>query len=66
VINKIQLIFWIITDYFIDLFNRNSRDYRKVSKELAEMKSKDKIFQHERFRSETSHDNVTLLSLKSK
>jgi hypothetical protein len=42
-----RLIGRIIVDYFINLFNRSSRDYREVSGKLAEMKSADKIIQHE-------------------
>jgi hypothetical protein len=41
-----------------DVFNRNSRDYREVSRQLAEMKSKDKIIQQERIRAETSTGGV--------
>jgi len=41
-------------DYLIDIFSRNSQDYREVSKKLAEMKSKDKILQKERLRAETN------------
>jgi DNA-directed RNA polymerase beta subunit len=51
---KIRLIGWIAMDYLIDLFNRNSRDYREVSRQLGEMKSEDKIIQQERIRAETS------------
>lgn len=51
---KMRLIGQIVVEYFIDLFNRNSRDYREVSKELADMKSRDKIAQQEeRIRSQT-------------
>ena len=42
-----RLIGRIVVDYFIDLFNRSSRDYREVSKKLSEMKSLDKINQQE-------------------
>lgn len=42
-----RLIGRIVIDYFIDLFNRSSRDYREVSKKLSEMKSLDKINQQE-------------------
>jgi hypothetical protein len=49
------LICWIVVDYLIDLFNRNSRDYREVSRKLSEMKSADKINQQEeRIRAQTS------------
>jgi len=51
---RIRLIVWIFIDYLTDVFNRNSRDYREVSRQLAEMKSKDKIIQQERIRAETS------------
>ncbi len=34
-------------EYLIDVFNRNSRDYRVVSRILSEMKSEDKIYQQE-------------------
>ena len=54
-----QLIVWIVMDYLIDLFNRSSRDYREVSRKLAEMKSKDKIIQHERLRVETTAEPVS-------
>ncbi len=41
-------------DYLIDLFNRNSRDYRDVSRRLSEMKSQDKIdLQEEQIRART-------------
>jgi hypothetical protein len=53
--NKMILIFWIMIDYLIDLFNRHSRDYREVSRKLSEMKSHDKINQQEeRIRAQTS------------
>ncbi len=55
---KIRLIGWIVVDYLTDLFNRNSRDYREVSRQLSEMKSKDKILQQERLRAETSTGTV--------
>lgn len=55
---RIRLIGWIIIDYLIDLFTRNSRDYREVSNKLAEMKSEDKIVQQERIRVETSVGRV--------
>ena len=56
---KMRLIAWIVVDYLIDLFNRNSRDYRQVSKELALMKSEDKIHQQEeRIRSQASVQTV--------
>jgi len=42
-----RLIGRIMMDYLIDLFNRNSRDYRDVSRRLSEMKSQDKIDQQE-------------------
>ena len=49
------LIFWIMIDYLIDLFNRHSRDYREVSRKLSYMKSHDKINQQEeRIRAQTS------------
>jgi hypothetical protein len=49
-----RLIGQIVVDYFIDLFNRNSRDYREVSKKLSEMKSAEKIIQQEeRIRDQT-------------
>ncbi|CAF3646268.1 unnamed protein product [Rotaria sordida] len=60
---KIRLIICIIVDYFIDFFNRNSRDYREVSNKLAEMKSQDKIFQHERMRMETSTDQTSVINV---
>ena len=52
-------------DYLIDLFTRNSRDYREVSKKLAKMKSEDKINQQERIRTETSFEPVKLLQYYS-
>ena len=56
---KMRLIAWIVVDYLIDLFNRNSRDYRQVSKELAQMKSEDKIHQQEeRIRAQISSGTV--------
>ena len=56
---KMRLIAWIVVDYLIDLFNRNSRDYRQVSKELAMMKSEDKIHQQEeRIRAQISAETV--------
>ena len=56
---KTRLIAWIVVDYLIDLFNRNSRDYRQVSKELALMKSDDKIHQQEeRIRAQVSAGTV--------
>lgn len=54
IVNKIQLIGWIVVDYLTNLFNRNSRDYREVSRKLAEMKSQDKFLQLERLRAETT------------
>jgi len=42
-----RLIGWIALDYFTDLFNRSSRDYREVSGKLSEMKLQDKIIQQE-------------------
>jgi hypothetical protein len=49
-----RLIGRIIVDYFINLFNRSSRDYREVSNKLSEMKSQDKINQQEeRMRAQT-------------
>jgi hypothetical protein len=51
---KMRLIARIVVDYFIDLFNRSSRDYREVSNKLSEMKSQDKINQQEeRMRAQT-------------
>jgi len=47
VLIKMRLIGRIMMDYLIDLFNRNSRDYRDVSRRLSEMKSQDKIDQQE-------------------
>jgi hypothetical protein len=44
---KMLLIGRIVVDYFIDLFNRSSRDFREVSNKLADMKSQDKIDQQE-------------------
>jgi hypothetical protein len=56
---KMCLIGWIVADYFIDLFNRNSRDYREVSGKLAQMKSEDKITQQEdRIRARTNAETV--------
>ncbi len=55
---RIRLIGWIVVDYLTDLFNRNSRNYREVSQQLSEMKSKDKILQQERLRAETSTGTV--------
>ncbi len=50
-----RLIGRIVVDYFIDLFNRNSRDFRDVSNKLSEMKSQDKINQQEeRMRGQTT------------
>ncbi|CAF2706676.1 unnamed protein product [Rotaria sp. Silwood2] len=60
---KIRLIVWIIVDYLINLFNKNSRDYREVSNKLAEMKSKDKVFQHERMRMETRTDQNSVINV---
>ncbi|CAF1085642.1 unnamed protein product [Adineta ricciae] len=57
---KLRLIGWIVMDYLIDLFTRNSRDYREVSKELAKMKSEDKINQQERIRTETSFEPTSV------
>lgn len=51
---KMRLIGRIVVDYFIDLFNRSSRDYRDVSRKLSDMKSQDKINQQEeRIRAQT-------------
>lgn len=56
---KTFLIGRIVVDYFIDLFNRSSRDYRAVSSQLAEMKSREKILQQEeRIRTQTIVDAV--------
>ncbi|CAF1290006.1 unnamed protein product [Adineta steineri] len=60
---KIRLIGWIIIDYLIDLFNRNSHDYREVSKKLAQMKSDDKIIQQERIRAETSVGTSSVIDI---
>ena len=50
-----RLIGRIVLDYLIDLFNRNSRDYREVSRKLSEMKSQDKInLQEEQRRVQTT------------
>lgn len=54
ILARIRLIVYIVVDYLTDLFNRNSRDYREVSIQLAEMKSRDKILQQEQLRSETA------------
>jgi len=43
VLNKMRLIGRIMMNYLINLFNRNSRDYRDVSRRLFE----DKINQQE-------------------
>jgi hypothetical protein len=51
-------IAYSIIDCLIDLFNRNSRDYREVSRQLDEMKCEDKIIQRERIRAETSVETV--------
>lgn len=51
-------------DYLIDLFNRHSRDYREVSRQLAEMKSDDKIIQQERIRVETTVGGVNQFFFK--
>ncbi len=54
VLIKMRLIGRIMMDYLIDLFNRNSRDYRDVSRRLSEMKSQDKIdLQEEQIRART-------------
>jgi uncharacterized membrane protein len=55
---KIRLIVVLITDYLIALFDRNSRDYREVSKQLAQMKLDAKQTQSERTRSETNTQTV--------
>ncbi|CAF4702929.1 unnamed protein product [Rotaria sp. Silwood1] len=60
---KIRLIIWIIVDYLINLFNRNSRDYREVLNKLAEMKSADKVLQHECIRMETSADQASVINI---
>ena len=60
ILNKILSIGQIIVDYIVDFFNRNSRDYRKVSEKLAKMKSEDKAYQRERMRMETSIEQVDL------
>lgn len=62
VLMKMLLIGQIMVEYFIDLFNRNSRDYREVSKKLSEMKSRDKIAQQEqRIRSRTTVSIVNFI-----
>ena len=61
---RIRLIGYIIIDYIIDLLNRNSRDYREVSTQLAEMKSRDKIQQQEQMRLETTGASVNNLHPK--
>lgn len=64
VLMKMLLIGQIVVEYFIDLFNRNSRDYRQVSNKLSEMKSHDKIAQQEeRIRCRTLVPTVSQLSL---
>ena len=55
---KVLLIGGIVVDYVIDLFNRSSRDFREVSRKLAEMKADDKINQLERLRNETTTGGV--------
>lgn len=61
VLNKMRLIGRIVVDYLIDLFNRNSRDYREVSRKLSEMKAQDKITQQEeRIRAQTLVETVNL------
>jgi hypothetical protein len=55
---KMRLIGQIAIEYFINLFNRNSRDYREVLRKLGEMKSEDKTIQQERIRLETSVGTV--------
>ena len=62
---KILLIGGIVVDYVIDLFNRSSRDFREVSRKLAEMKSDDKLNQHERLRNETTTGDVCRSSQNS-
>ncbi|CAF2706658.1 unnamed protein product [Rotaria sp. Silwood2] len=63
ILTKIYLIIWIIVDYFIDLFYRNSRDYYEVSIKLTQMKSDDKIFQHELMRLETNIDQASIINI---
>ncbi|CAF4947138.1 unnamed protein product, partial [Rotaria magnacalcarata] len=45
-----RLIGQIVLDYFTNFFDRNSRDYREVSKRLGEMKARDKIAQQDQRR----------------
>ncbi|CAF0897645.1 unnamed protein product [Adineta ricciae] len=64
ILNKMRLIGRIVIDYFIDLFNRSSRDYREVSKKLSEMKSLDKINQQEeRIRAQSLAASASVVNL---
>ena len=57
---KMRLIGQIVVEYFIDLFNRSSRDFREVSNKLSEMKSQDKIEQQEeRIRTQNTATTVS-------
>ncbi|CAF1290556.1 unnamed protein product, partial [Rotaria sordida] len=61
---KICLIGQIVVDYFIDSFNRHSRDYREVSRKLSQMKTQDKINQQqERTRSQINITTATTINL---
>ncbi|CAF4903524.1 unnamed protein product, partial [Rotaria sp. Silwood1] len=60
---KIRLIGEIITDYFIDLFNQYSHDYRKVSRKLAKMKSEDKVIQRECIQLKTNDDKASVIDM---
>ncbi|CAF4299063.1 unnamed protein product, partial [Adineta steineri] len=61
---KMRLIGRIVLEYLIDLFNRHSRDYREVSRKLSEMKSEEKINQHEeRIRAQTTVATASVVNL---
>ncbi|CAM4812248.1 unnamed protein product [Rotaria magnacalcarata] len=61
---KIRLIGQIVLDYFTNFFDRNSRDYREVSKRLGEMKARDKIAQKDqRRRSQAVNAATTVIDL---
>lgn len=67
---KISLIGQIVSDYFINLFDRCSHDYREVSKQLAVMKAQDKVNQQQERRhaqaENSTVNNIFLYHIETK
>ncbi|CAF1302563.1 unnamed protein product, partial [Didymodactylos carnosus] len=59
IFKKIKSITKIIVDYWINLFNHYSQDYRQVSRKLAEMKSRDKVVRQSIIEQDKQQSRIT-------